>query len=450
VFETVLVANRGEIAVRVIRSCKELGIRTVCVYSTADRESMAVRLADEAVCIGPPPPAKSYLSIPNIISAALQTGADAIHPGSGFLAENADFAEVCRNYGLVFIGPNPEALRVAGDKTAARRTMQRAGLRVLPGSEIPVRTLGQARHEARRIGYPLMLKAAEGGGGRGMRIIEHDSDLERMFGPAQAEAAAAFASDRLLLEQYLRGARHIEVQVLADAHGGAIHLGERNCSLQRRYQKLLEEAPSSHLSEEVRARICSSAVAGALSMQYQSAGTFEFLLDGNDQEYFLEVNGRLQVEHPITEMITGVDLVREQLSIAAGGRLPVQQSDIQFHGHAIECRINAEDPDRAFAPDAGVVTRFNAPGGFGIRVDSHLYSGCTVSPYYDSLLAKIIAYGADREESTHRMLRALDECWIEGIKTNIPLHRRVLRSQAFHDGSVGTEYLQTELAQTSA
>ncbi len=440
-FETILIANRGEIALRVLRTCRELGIRTVCVYSTADRESLAVRLADEAICIGPAAAAKSYLSIPNIIQAAMQTGADAIHPGTGFLAENADFAEVCRNYGLCFIGPESETLRVAGDKAAARRSMKRAGLRVLPGSEHPVSTLSQARHEARRVGYPVILKAAEGGGGRGMRVVETDVDLERLFALAKAEATASSASGKLLVEQYVRGARHVEVQIVADSHGAAVQLGERNCSLQRRYQKLLEETPSPRLSSDVRQRIRAAAVTGALAMRYQGAGTFEFLLDQDNQEYFIEVNGRLQVEHPVTEMITGVDLVREQLSIAAGYPLSFAQKDVRFHGHAMECRVNAEDPERGFAPDAGTVRMYSPPGGLGVRVDSHLFSGCSVPPQYDSLLAKIITYGATREESTQRMLRALDECWIEGVKTNIAFHQDILQRQEFRDGTIETDFL---------
>lgn len=445
-FETVLVANRGEIAVRIIRTCHDMGIRTVCVYSTADRDGMARHLADDAICIGPPPALKSYLSIPNIISAALMAGADAVHPGTGFLAENGDFAEVCRNYGVCFVGPDPDVLRIVGDKTATRLAMQRAGLRVLPGSDAPVRTLHQARGEARRIGYPVMIKAAEGGGGRGMRVVEDDADLERLFVMAQAEAMASFSSDKLLLEQYVRGARHIEVQILADGQGGAIHLGERNCSLQRRYQKLLEEAPSPGLPAEARARICTAAVVGARALGYQGAGTFEFLVDDQHQEYFLEVNGRLQVEHPVTEMITGVDLVREQLSIAAGNGLDLSQDEVSFSGHAIECRINAEDPSRGFAPDAGTVATFWPPGGYGVRVDSHLYSGAAVPPHYDSLLAKIITHGADRDECIRRMLRALDECRIDGVKTNRSLHQLVLQSQAFRDGAIDTGYLQEHLA----
>ncbi len=440
-FKKVLVANRGEIALRVIRSCKELGIRTVAVFSEADRDCRHVQLADEAVCIGPAASSKSYLNIPNIISAARITAADAIHPGYGFLAENSYLAEICRDMKITFVGPGPEVMERMADKVQAREEMHKAGLPIIPGSERAMRSLAEAEHTARQLGYPVMLKAAAGGGGRGLRIVRSAEELARLYPTAQAEAESAFGNGELYLERYLEQARHIEIQVLVDEHGNAFHLGERDCSIQRRHQKLVEEAPSPAVSDDLRQRMGSLAAKAAAKVGYTNAGTMEFLVDGEGQFYFIEINTRIQVEHPVTEAIYDVDLVKLQVAVAAGDKLALKQADLWPRGHAIECRVNAEDPDRNFAPDAGAVTKFVPPGGPGVRVDSHLFEGYRVPPFYDSLVAKVIAYGRDRAEAIARMRRALEEFTIGGIKTSIPFHLRVLSDPVFLKGQADITYV---------
>lgn len=440
-FKKVLVANRGEIAVRIIRSCKELGIRTVAVFSEADRGSRPVTLADEAVCIGPPASSKSYLNIPNIISAATITGADAIHPGYGFLAENSYLAEICKDAGLTFIGPSAELMDRMADKVCAREEMARAGLPIIPGSERATRNLAEAEHTARELGYPVMVKASAGGGGRGLRVVRSGEELARVYPTARAEAESAFGSGELYLERYLQHARHIEIQVLVDEHGNAFHIGERDCSIQRRHQKLVEESPSPAVSAELRQEMGQRAAQAAAKIGYTNAGTMEFLVDAEGAYYFMEINTRIQVEHPVTEAIYDLDLVKLQLAVAAGEKLKLKQAELQPRGHAIECRINAEDPERDFAPQAGVVSEFVPPGGPGIRVDSHLFSGYRVPPFYDSLVAKIIAHGRDRAEAIARMRRALHEFTITGIKTSIPFHLRVLDDPVFLNGQADTTYV---------
>jgi acetyl-CoA carboxylase biotin carboxylase subunit len=446
-FAKILIANRGEVAVRVIRACRELGIRTVAVYSEADRHSLHVRLADEAVCIGPAPGSKSYLNIPNILSAALITEADAIHPGTGFLAEKHIFAEICENYQLTFIGPRPETIEQLGDKTRARQIMRDAGLPVLPGSAEPLRNLDEARDLAQALGYPVMLKAVGGGGGKGIRVVRSDQDLAAAYSVAQAEAQSAFDNPGVYLEKCIEHARHVEVQILGDTRGHVIHVGDRDCSLQRRAQKVLEEAPSVGIPAPVREAIRAAAVQGARAAGYINAGTWEFLVDRNDQFYFMEANTRLQVEHPVTEAISGIDLVKAQLMIADGQPLALTQDDVRLQGHAIECRITADDVQRNFMPVAGRIHIYLPPGGPGVRVDSHVYSGYEVPPYYDSLLAKIITWGADRAEATERMKRALSECMIEGIATTIPLHQRLLAAPAFVSHQVSTTFIEDWLAE---
>jgi acetyl-CoA carboxylase biotin carboxylase subunit len=443
----VLVANRGEIAVRIIRACQELGIRTVTAYSTADRDSLAVRLADEAVCIGPPPPAKSYLNAPALISAALVSGCDAIHPGYGFLSENPYFAEMCADCKLTFIGPPPEPIRLMGDKAIGRETMRKAGVPTVPGSDGEVRSLEEAIDIARQIGYPVLLKPSGGGGGRGMRVAYDEADLQRAFSTARAEAEAAFGNGALLLEKYLTRVRHVEIQVLADQYGNAIHLGERDCSAQRRHQKIVEEAPSPAVTPELRARMGADAVRGITAIGYVNAGTLEFLLDEDGNYYFIEMNTRIQVEHPVTEQVTGVDLVRWQLLIASGERLTLRQEDIKITRHAIECRINAEDPERDFLPASGEVEFYLPPGGPGVRVDSHLYPGYKPPGNYDSLLAKIITVGDTREEALNRMRRALHECVITGIKTTIPFQLALIDDPEFRAGRIHTGYVAELLRQ---
>ncbi len=439
--EKVLIANRGEIAVRIVRACHELGIQTVVAYSEADRDSLAVRLSDESVCIGPPPPAKSYLHAPSLISAALISGCDAVHPGYGFLSENPYFAEIIKQCGLIYVGPEPDVIAVMGDKAAARAAMRDAGLPVMPGSEQTLNTVDEARELAGMMGYPVLLKAAAGGGGRGMRIVPDESELPRAFATAKAEAEAAFGNGALYMEKFLPVARHIEIQVLGDNYGNVLHLGERECSIQRRHQKLLEESPSPVVDEDLRRRMGEAAVAGAKAINYTGAGTMEFLMDPDENFYFIEMNTRIQVEHPVTEWVTGIDLVKWQLRIAAGERLTLQQADVRMTGHAIECRVNAEDPGRDFMPQAGEVDLFLPPGGPGVRIDSHLYSSYVVPPNYDSLLAKIIVWGADRAEAIVRMQRALDECIITGIKTTIPFQQVLLEDDRFRRGDISTRYL---------
>ena len=439
-FKKVLIANRGDVALRVLRACKELRIPTVIVHSTADANSMPVKLADESVCIGPPPAAGSYLNIPAIVSAALITGCDAVHPGVGFLAENADFAEIIADHGMTFIGPSPEHIRKMGDKVEAKITAAAAGLPLVPGSPGAVHTIEEARDVAETVGYPLLVKAASGGGGRGMKVAETAEKLEEAFLSARSEAKAAFGDDTVYLEHYLSNPRHIEVQVLGDTHGNYVHLGERECSVQRRHQKLFEEAPSPALSEAQRAEIGHIAAEATGKMGYLGAGTMEFLYQ-EGKFYFIEMNTRLQVEHPITEAITGVDLVREQIRVAAGHPLSFTQDDVTFTGHAIECRINAEHPE-TFMPTPGKVTSFHAAGGPGVRVDTMLYSGYSVPPYYDSLVAKLIVHGDDRDHALARLRSALDEFVVEPIHTTLPLHRKLLDAPAIQDGSYSIKWLE--------
>lgn len=442
----VLIANRGEIAVRIIRACRELNIPTVAVYSTADRDSLHVRLADEAVCIGAPAASQSYLNLANVISAAHNTGADAIHPGYGFLAENAYFAELCRTHDLKFIGPTPQVIKAMGDKVQAREIAKQAGVPLVPGSDGAVTSLEEAQRIAESIGYPVMIKASAGGGGKGMRLAHSSESLKEALETARMEAGAAFGNDEIYIEKYIEEPRHIEIQVLADEHGQVIHLGERDCSLQRRNQKLLEESPSSLLDEEMRARMGSVAVELAKKAGYTSAGTVEFLVDKNRNFYFIEMNTRIQVEHPVTELVTGIDLVKEQIKCAAGIPLSIQQEDVVFNGWAIECRINAEDPDYDFRPSPGTVTRYYPPGGPGVRVDSSVYTGYTIPPFYDSMVAKLIVWGPNREEAIARMKRALSEFTIEGIKTTIPFHLKVLNNAFFQKGEVYTNFIQRRMS----
>ena len=436
--QKVLIANRGEIAVRIIRACCDLGIATVAVYSEADRDALHVRLAHEAVCIGPAPTAQSYLHIPNIVSAALITGADAIHPGAGFLAENHYFAEICEKYQLIFIGPHPAVIERLSDKVTARRAMREVGLPVLPGSEGFAPDLAAAADTAAAIGYPVMLKAVGGGGGRGIRSVAGEAELSRFFPIAQAEAEASFGSDHLYVEKHLVDARHVEVQVLGDRRGNVIHVGDRDCTLQRRHQKIVEEAPSPQLSPALQQRLREAAVIGAQAVGYTSAGTFEFLVDRAENYYFMEVNTRLQVEHTVTEVISGLDLVREQLLIAGGEQPERRQEDIVLSGHALECRINVEDVEHGFAPSAGQVTAYLPPGGPQVRVDSHLYTGYHIPPHYDSLAAKVITWGHDRAEAIAVMRRALDELTIEGVATTVAFQRQIIGDPLFERGDIST------------
>src|SRR5688572_19170893 len=440
-FNKSLIANRGEIALRVICACREMGIKTVAVYSEADEHSLHVRFADEDVCIGPARSADSYLSVPAIISAAEITGADAIHPGYGFLSESAYLAEVCEACHIKFIGPYPNVIRLMGDKARARRAMKKAGVPVLPGSDGPVQGEEQAAKVAKELGYPVIIKAVAGGGGRGMRVVRNADELGKALKTATREAEAAFGNGDVYLEKYVENPRHIEIQVLGDHHGNVVHLGERECSIQRRHQKLIEEAPSIALTEKQRRKLGATVAEAARAVQYTNAGTFEFLLDSGGHFYFLETNTRLQVEHPVTEFVTGIDIVKEQIRIAAGQRLSVRQGDIEFRGHSIECRINAEDPV-TFAPSPGVIHAFSVPGGPGVRIDTFAHSECTVSPYYDSLIAKIITHGRDRAEAIARMRRTLEMTVVDGIKTSIPLHLKVLADPDFIAGRINTGFME--------
>src|SRR5690554_2508526 len=444
----VLIANRGEIALRILRACKELGIKTVAVHSTADRELMHLSLADESVCIGPAPGALSYLHIPAIIAAAEVTGATAIHPGYGFLAENADFAEQVQNSGFAFVGPSAAVIRLMGDKVSAKEAMKAAGVPIVPGSdgELP-EDPEKALAIAREVGYPVIIKASGGGGGRGMRVVHKEEDLIRAAELTRNEGAQIFGNPMVYLEKYLMNPRHVEVQVLADGQGNAVHLGDRDCSLQRRHQKVIEEAPAPDIDEEARQRVYARCIKACNEIGYRGAGTFEFLYE-DGRFYFIEMNTRIQVEHPITEMITGIDIVKEMLSIAAGNKLSIKQEDIKFTGHSIECRINAEDPDN-FMPSPGLVKHFHAPGGNGVRMDTHLYSGYTVPPNYDSLIGKVITWGATREESMARMRNALDEIIIDGIKSNVLLHRDLLNDKGFCEGGVNIHYLEKKLGMSA-
>ncbi len=441
-FNKVLIANRGEIALRVICACKELGIATVAVYSEADRHSLHVRFADEAVCIGPPKSYESYLNIPSIISAAEITNVEAIHPGYGYLAESPYFAEVCETCGIKFIGPSPEVIALMGDKARARETMTKAGLPIIPGSDLITEAESSTALEmADEIGYPLIIKASAGGGGRGMRIVRKPEDLAETLDMAQSEAAGAFGTANVYLERFLENPRHVEFQILGDEHGQAVHLGERECSIQRRHQKLIEETPSPLMTEELRQELGTEVVNAMKQIGYQSAGTVEFLFDQDGEFYFIEMNTRVQVEHPVTEMATGVDVVKEQIRIAGGEKLSLSQEDIRLSGHSIECRINAENPEN-FRPSPGTITAYNSPGGPGIRVDSTAYQGWEVSSHYDSLIAKLIVHGSDRQEALARMGRALDFFVIEGIETTIPLQRRIIRHPQFQKGEYGTSFLE--------
>ena len=440
-FKKILIANRGEIALRVICACKELGIKTVAIYSEADRHSLPVRFADEAICIGPPRLADSYLNIPAVISAAEIANVEAIHPGYGLLSENANFAEVCETCHIKFIGPPPEVTRLMGEKEKARVAMKQSGVPILPGSEGVLQNEGEALEWARQIGFPVIVKASAGGGGRGMRVIRSQGDLPNLFLAAQSEAAAAFGNGDLYMEKFIERPRHIEFQVLADAHGHVVSLGERECSIQRRHQKLLEESPSPALTDKMRRKMGNLAVEAAKAVEYTNAGTFEFLLDKDGKYFFIEANTRLQVEHGVTELVTGIDVVKEQIRIAAGERLSFKQSEIVFSGHAIECRINAECPD-SFAPCPGLIHAFSVPGGPGIRVDSAAHTECTVSPYYDSMIAKVMAYGRDRQEAINRMRRTLELTVIEGIKTSVPLHLRILSDPDFNAGRFNPSFME--------
>ena len=451
-FEKVLIANRGEIALRVARACRELGIASVAVYSTADAESAVASFADEAVRVGPPHPGKSYLHIPNVIGAALKTGADAIHPGYGFLSEDPFFAEICANNGITFIGPQPDVMEKVGDKAVARDLMKKAGLPLLAGTIEPVQTADEAHDIAASIGYPVIIKAVAGGGGRGMNVVRREEDLARLYQTTRSTAQAVFKDSAVYIERYLEAPRHTEVQLVCDGHGTGVYFFERDCSVQRRHQKLIEEAPSIHLSDEQRRDIGERAVKGALSVGYTGAGTMEFLLDDDGNLSFMEMNARIQVEHPVSEMITSVDLIQEQIRVAAGEPLSVAQDQLAPHGHAIECRVNAEDPDRDFAPAAGRLDTYVPPGGPWTRVDSHCYPGWMIAPFYDSLIAKLIVWAPTRPEAIERMDRALSEFRIEGrgVKTTISFHRRVMADDRFRSGDVSTDFVEQFLAAEAA
>ena len=440
-----LIANRGEIALRILRTCRELGIPTVAVYSTVDRNALHVQLADEAVCVGEAPSSKSYLNIPNILAAATSRGADSIHPGYGFLAENDRFAEICRDHGITFVGPSPEAIRSMGDKSTAKTTMQGVGVPTIPGSEGLLENVPQAAELAAQMGYPVMIKATAGGGGRGMRLVPAADQLENLFKAAQGEAEAAFGNPGLYMEKFIDRPRHVEVQVLADRHGNVVHLGERDCSIQRRHQKLLEEAPSVAIDAELRRRMGDAAVSAARTIGYEGAGTVEFLVDRSGAFFFMEMNTRIQVEHPVTEVVTGVDLIAEQLRIAGGEPISVSQDEIRLTGHAIEVRINAEDPAHNFRPAPGRITGWLPPGGPGVRVDSHVYTGYEIPPFYDSLIGKLIVWGVDRDHALRRLRRVLTECAITGIPTTIDFHLALLDRPEFQRGDVHTKFVEQEM-----
>ena len=444
-FKKILIANRGEVALRIIYACRELGIKTVAVWSEADEHSLHVKYADEDYCIGPARSADSYLNVPQVISTAEVTGADAIHPGYGFLSESAYLAEVCEACHIKFIGPDPHVIRLMGDKARARRVMKKAGVPILPGSDGPVENEEKALKIAKEIGYPVIVKATAGGGGRGMRVVRSAAELPHALKTAQREAEAAFGVGDVYVEKYVEAPRHIEFQVLGDHYGNLVHLGERECSIQRRHQKLMEECPSPALTEKIRRKMGAVVVDAAKAVQYRNAGTFEFLMDPDGRFYFMEANTRLQVEHPITEMVTGVDIVKEQIRIAAGERLSFKQSEVTFTGHSIECRVNAEDPE-TFVPSPGVIQVFSFPGGPGVRLETFAHSGCTISPYYDSMIAKIIVHGRDRQEAIARMKRTLEMTVVEGIKTSIPLHLKILSDPDFLAGKLSTSFMERFLA----
>lgn len=440
-FGKVLIANRGEIAVRIIRACRELGIKTVAVHSTADSSALHVRLADESVCIGPPQSTQSYLNIPAIISAVEITDSEAIHPGYGFLAENPQFAEACRTSGIAFIGPTAESIRMAGDKSKAREVMKKAGVPVVPGSDGPVSDEASVVEVVEKIGYPVIIKASAGGGGKGMRVVEKKADLMQAYHMAQREALAAFGNGDVYVEKFITSMRHIEVQVMADNKGKCIYLGERDCSVQRRHQKLVEEAPSPVVSDALRKRLGTLAVKAARAFRYTNVGTVEFIYDDDHNVYFMEMNTRVQVEHPVTEYVTGIDIIKEQILLAAGNPLRIKQADVKITGHSIECRINAEDPVK-FVPSPGLINSIILPGGPGVRVDTAAYCGWTVPPHYDSMIAKLIVYGRDRDEAIMRMRRALEEFIVEGIRTTIPFHKRVMESELFRSGQFNTKFIE--------
>ncbi|MFH1715259.1 MAG: acetyl-CoA carboxylase biotin carboxylase subunit [Elusimicrobiota bacterium] len=444
-FKKILIANRGEIAVRIIRACKEMGIKTVAVHSEADADSMHVRYADERFCIGPASASESYLNVPNIISAAEITGVDAIHPGYGFLAENTYFADVCESCGIKFIGPSKESILLMGDKAKARETMIKADVPVVPGCEGIIDKDTPIKRIAKKIGYPVIVKASAGGGGKGMRVVQNEDALENAILTAKAEAKAAFGNDEVYIEKYLEEPRHIEFQIMADSKGNTIYLPERDCSIQRRHQKLVEESPSPAVNEKLRRRMGRSAVRAAKAVNYVTVGTVEFLLDKKGNYYFMEMNTRIQVEHPVTELVTGLDLIKEQILLAAGERLKLKQDDVNILGHAIECRINAEDPDKDFIPSPGTIEAFIMPGGPGIRIDTHVYQGYTIPPFYDSMVAKILAFGKNREEAINRMARALDEITIRGIATTTSFHQKVMQNKYFIKGEFYTNFLQTRM-----
>jgi acetyl-CoA carboxylase biotin carboxylase subunit len=444
-FSKILIANRGEIAVRVIRACREMGIQTVAVFSKADRESLHVKLADDAICIGEAPSSESYLNIPALISAAEIADVEAIHPGYGFLAENAHFAEICESCQIKFIGPRPESIRMAGDKSVARLEMKKAGVPIIPGSKGTVKDQEEALRLAKKLGYPVIVKASAGGGGKGIKIAHNDGKLISAFLTAQTEAEAAFGNGEVYIEKFIEEPRHIEVQIMADSFGNVVHLGERDCSVQRRHQKLIEESPAPGMSAKLRKKIGDAAIKAAKAFKYENAGTIEFLLDKNEDFYFMEMNTRLQVEHPVTEMVTGLDLVKEQLRVAAGEKLSFTQEQVEITGHAIECRINAEDPDNNFMPSPGKIDFWRMPGGPGIRLDSHIYTGYSIPPFYDSMIAKLIAYGKNRQDAITVMLRALREIEVKPVKTTAPLHVRVLSHPRFRQGSVNTKFIETTI-----
>ena len=442
-YKKILIANRGEIALRIIRACHELGLKSVAVYSTADKSSLHTKFADEAVCIGPPQSSESYLSIPSIISAGEITNSDAIHPGYGFLAENADFSKICSDNNFAFIGPKPDIINAMGDKSEAKKTMKSAGVPVIPGSEGIVSDSNEARRIASEIGYPVMLKASAGGGGRGMRLVHNDSEIENAFSTASSEARSAFNNGDMYIEKFVENPRHIEIQILADAYGNVASLGERECSIQRRYQKLVEESPSPAVDEDLRKKMGEAAIAGAKAVGYIGVGTVEFLLDKNKDFYFMEMNTRIQVEHPITEMVTGADLIKWQIRTHSGDKFPDYLYNMKLRGHSIECRINAEDPDKNFTPSAIPISSFHMPGGKGVRVDSHVYTGYEIPPYYDSLLGKLIVHSPDRKSAINRMERALEETIIEGPKTTIPFHQAIMKDEKFRSGNFDTNFLKT-------
>ena len=444
-FKKILIANRGEVALRIIYACRELGIKTVAVYSQADENSLHVRWADEDVCIGPARSADSYLNVPAVISAAEVTGADAIHPGYGFLSESAYLAEVCEACHIKFIGPSPQVIRLMGDKARARRVMKKAGVPILPGSDGPIDSEEKALKLAKEIGFPVIVKATAGGGGRGMRVVRAPAELSNAVKTAQREAEAAFGVGDVYIEKYVEAPRHIEFQILGDQYGSVVHLGERECSIQRRHQKLIEESPSPALSEKVRKKMGGVVIDAAKAVQYTNAGTFEFLMDPTGHFYFMEANTRLQVEHPVTEMVTAIDIVKQQIRIAAGERLPFKQGDVTFSGHSIECRVNAEDPE-TFVPSPGVIHAFSVPGGPGVRLETFAHPECTISPYYDSMIAKIIVHGRDRTEAIARMRRTLEMTIVEGIKTTIPLHLKILSDPDFIAGKLSTSFMEQFLA----